>query len=344
MPERSDIQSYLDTIDPYEFEELIAEIWEQKFGYTSKVTPSSQDRGIDIVAEKSKPVAQKILIQAKLYQEENKVGSREIRDYATLYQQDESADRVVLVCTGGFTSQAKELAQDLQVDIFDREEVVNWLVDDNVGSEIIQTDDGSHAHSHSSNSSPSENSANDDNSIRLIEAANEWLSSDFIEKTTTLKPRSGIIEGTITGDALYNSLLFHIRIINCEYGKNEHDTSESIHFPLEDNGDAWSVTEGISYLEGMYQIVTQDRAVIDRMDEMSDSSEHVTKIHEESVENYLIGTYGHEDVPTKIKIEQEFRTVIRIIQDIFEYSLDDIAKIEIESETPIKKASRMVFD
>ena len=101
-------------MDPYEFEELVAEIWKLQ-GYQTLVRKGSGDRGIDIEAKKQEPFTQKILIQAKCYAQENKIGSNDIRKYSTLYQQVSDADSVVIVSTSQFTSEAECLAKDLKV-------------------------------------------------------------------------------------------------------------------------------------------------------------------------------------------------------------------------------------
>ncbi len=117
------LEDYLNSIRPTEFEELVAEIWAE-LGYETEVTPGSRDRGIDVIATKEIPVTEKVLIQAKAYSEQNKVGSKEIRNYATLYQQESGVDRVVVVTTGEFTSDAETLAKDLDVRTVDREDLL----------------------------------------------------------------------------------------------------------------------------------------------------------------------------------------------------------------------------
>lgn len=123
---KSEIETYLDEIDPYEFETLVADIWEES-GWETSVTSGSQDRGIDVMAEKEDPIYQRVLIQAKAYGQSNKIGSEEVRKYATLYQQESDADRVVIVTTGWFTSQAKQLADDLNVNLIDRSEILEMI-------------------------------------------------------------------------------------------------------------------------------------------------------------------------------------------------------------------------
>lgn len=105
-------QSDLFAMNPYDFEEFIAKVWEAK-GFDTNVTEGSRDRGIDIVAEKT---GWKELIQAKRYGEGNTVGSQKVREYATLYQQEPTANKVVIVTSSSFTEAAQTLADDLRVD------------------------------------------------------------------------------------------------------------------------------------------------------------------------------------------------------------------------------------
>lgn len=131
----SRIEAFLDEADPYEFEQFVANVWEE-LGYSTKMTPGSQDRGIDVIAEQETPVRQKMLIQAKAYDTKNRIGSDEVRKYATLYQQEDDVDRVVIVTSSTFTSQAKELASDLNVDVIDREDLIGLVIDAGITPQI----------------------------------------------------------------------------------------------------------------------------------------------------------------------------------------------------------------
>lgn len=138
MPSPSpDIESYLDEIGPDEFERLVADIWEEH-GWETTVTSGSQDRGIDVIARQKSPIEQALLIQAKAYREENKIGSEDVRKYATLYQQESKADSIAIVTTGSFTSQSRKLADDLDVRLVDRQSLISFL-------ENVELDDLSEA-------------------------------------------------------------------------------------------------------------------------------------------------------------------------------------------------------
>jgi len=119
-------------MDPYQFEELVAEIWELQ-GYDSTVSRGSRDRGVDIVATRESPFSQKVLIQAKRYTEDNKVGSPEVRKYATLYQQETDVDTVVIVTTGSVTSEAQRVAQEQRVKIMDGDSLAEMVVENQQG-------------------------------------------------------------------------------------------------------------------------------------------------------------------------------------------------------------------
>lgn len=126
MTESKQLLNQLRQLDAYEFEELVADVWEAQ-GWDTTVTSGSNDRGVDVIAEKQSPFQQKMVIQAKRYRESNKVGSPEIREYASLKQQEANVDSVVVVTTSSFTSQAKQTADDLNVKIVDGRDLASII-------------------------------------------------------------------------------------------------------------------------------------------------------------------------------------------------------------------------
>lgn len=116
--EQDDLLSYLQQIDEYEFERFIAELL-GLYGWKTQVTSGSNDRGIDIIAEKERPFHQKHLIQVKRWGKNNTVGGPDIRQYSSLRHGRVDADVVVVVTTSSFSSQAKEEANDLNVKLVD---------------------------------------------------------------------------------------------------------------------------------------------------------------------------------------------------------------------------------
>lgn len=108
----------LQSMGNFEFERFIAELWEER-GWDTQVTTQSNDLGVDVVATQSVPYHEKELIQAKRYQRGNRVGSPELQQYAALLQQEQDADKVIVVCTSGFTDSALAVADDTNVKCID---------------------------------------------------------------------------------------------------------------------------------------------------------------------------------------------------------------------------------
>ncbi|MFC7059975.1 restriction endonuclease [Halovenus salina] len=115
-------------MDEYEFEQLVANVWEQR-GWETTVTTGSSDRGIDVIAEKSGPFSQKHLIQAKRYSAGNKIGSPDIQQYSSLRQQESDVDAVVVVTTSSFTAQAQQTADDLNVKLVDGNDLCEMILE-----------------------------------------------------------------------------------------------------------------------------------------------------------------------------------------------------------------------
>ncbi|WP_312909298.1 restriction endonuclease [Natronosalvus caseinilyticus] len=109
----SELETNLQQINEYEFEEFVAEVWCHR-GWNTRVTQGAADKGIDVVAEKDFPYEEKILIQAKRYGSGSRVGSPEMQKYASLVQRDK-VDKVLIVCTSNFTSQAQDIAKDFGI-------------------------------------------------------------------------------------------------------------------------------------------------------------------------------------------------------------------------------------
>ena len=101
-------QKYWSTINPYEFEREIAELF-KKHGFKTNVTKGSDDGGIDIILTKLK---KKSIVQCKRYQE--KVGPSTIRDlYGAMVSGKYHSGYVV--CTGGFSKKANEFSKDKNI-------------------------------------------------------------------------------------------------------------------------------------------------------------------------------------------------------------------------------------
>ncbi len=125
---QSELLSELQSMDNYDFEYFVADIWEQ-MGWETEVSQASVDAGIDVTATKSNPYPEKNIIQAKRYGENTSVGGPDIQQYASLKQQVSGTDSVIVVTTGSFTNAAEKRATDLNVKTVDGDGIVS-MVDD----------------------------------------------------------------------------------------------------------------------------------------------------------------------------------------------------------------------
>ncbi|WP_226013609.1 restriction endonuclease [Halomicrobium salinisoli] len=114
-------------LDPIQFEKFVAELWARR-GWETEVTSGSNDRGIDVIAEKHFPYEEKVLIQAKKYAQGNRVSGPEIQKYASLKQRD-GVDEVIIVTTSEFTAQAIELSQEYNIKLINGKTVLNMIIE-----------------------------------------------------------------------------------------------------------------------------------------------------------------------------------------------------------------------
>ncbi|MBN1374903.1 MAG: restriction endonuclease [Dehalococcoidia bacterium] len=94
-----------------EFEIYIKDLF-QKMGFQAIATQPTKDGGIDVTAYKFDELGTKIdyIIQCKLYQDGNRVRERELRELWGMMQEKRSHG--IMICTGGFTRDAKEFAKE----------------------------------------------------------------------------------------------------------------------------------------------------------------------------------------------------------------------------------------
>lgn len=117
----------LQQMDPYAFEYLVADLWEE-MGWTTEVPSQGSDEGVDVIARKAVPYDQTVLIQTKRYGPTTTVGSPEIQQYASLRHQYEGIDKVVMVTTNTFTQPAENLAERLNVKRIDGNDLIELLL------------------------------------------------------------------------------------------------------------------------------------------------------------------------------------------------------------------------
>lgn len=122
------LKAVLQQMDPYEFEHFVADLWE-RFGWETSVSSASADKGVDVVCRKSMPYDQLVLIQAKRYGPNSTVGSPAVQQYASLRHQYDGVDKVLIVTTSGYSSQAESIADKLNVKLIDGDRLVRLILD-----------------------------------------------------------------------------------------------------------------------------------------------------------------------------------------------------------------------
>ena len=93
----------------------------ERFGFRPEVTQASGDGGIDIVATLDRPlVGGRYLVQCTRYAPDAVVGVPAVRElYGTLVA-DRGAVKGLFITTSGFTTQAREFAKTLPIELIDR--------------------------------------------------------------------------------------------------------------------------------------------------------------------------------------------------------------------------------
>lgn len=122
-----ELRARIQQIDPYDFEHFVADLWEIQ-GWETRVSEKSNDRGVDVVAERDGVVSERHAIQAKRYTDGNKVGRNEIQQYYSLKVQDDVADAAIVVTSSSFTSNAKVWAYENNVKLVDGQDLTDLLL------------------------------------------------------------------------------------------------------------------------------------------------------------------------------------------------------------------------
>lgn len=120
--EQGDILSELDSrpnlmdLSPFEFETLVSNLFRQ-IGLETRLTRSSRDGGVDVVAYDTRPIlGGKVVIQAKRYK--NTVGVSAVRDlFGTML--NEGANKGILVTTSSYGPDAYEFSKDKPIEMVD---------------------------------------------------------------------------------------------------------------------------------------------------------------------------------------------------------------------------------
>jgi restriction system protein len=136
----SDLESRPNLMDlnPWEFENLVNNLF-SKMGLDAKLTRSSKDGGVDVVAFDVRPVlGGKVVIQAKRYK--NVVGVSAVRDlYGTMI--NEGANKGILVTTSHYGPDAYDFSKDKPIELIDGGGLLYLLEQNGVKARIVMPED-----------------------------------------------------------------------------------------------------------------------------------------------------------------------------------------------------------
>ncbi|MES9685256.1 restriction endonuclease [Gottfriedia acidiceleris] len=118
------VQDKVDKLDPWAMQDLLAGLL-QAMGYNVRVSPKGPDGGVDIIAHKDAFGFEKPIIKVQVKHRKSTSDSPEIQQLLGAHPIDANA---LFLSTGGFTSQAKEVARQNNVKLLELEELVNLIV------------------------------------------------------------------------------------------------------------------------------------------------------------------------------------------------------------------------
>ena len=112
-------------LDPWQMQELVGGLLEA-MGYQVRVSSKGPDQGVDVIAHRDAFGFEKPIIKVQVKHRKMAAGGPEIQQLLGASPIDANC---LFVSTGGFTSQAKTIAQQHQVKLLDLTELVNLVVD-----------------------------------------------------------------------------------------------------------------------------------------------------------------------------------------------------------------------
>jgi restriction endonuclease Mrr len=113
-------------LSPREFEQFVADVWQECQGWSTEVMDKGPDKGLDVIGQPPGGGA-KTAVQCKRYAEGNKITSRDIQQYAALRQQWKDVSGVTVVTSSSFTTDAEDLAERLDVKCLDGGDLIQLV-------------------------------------------------------------------------------------------------------------------------------------------------------------------------------------------------------------------------
>ncbi|MFJ9048804.1 restriction endonuclease [Streptomyces bacillaris] len=122
-PEAADPVDYAE-LDPYAFEEAVAELCRRDGCADAEVVGGAGDLGADVLA--TTPDGRRLVVQCKRYGPGNRAGSQDLQRFGGTCYAVHGADLALVVSTGGFTEPALEYAEQCGILCYGPEELAAW--------------------------------------------------------------------------------------------------------------------------------------------------------------------------------------------------------------------------
>jgi len=125
-PEPSEADDPVDyaQLDPYAFEEAVAELCRRDGCADAEVVGGAGDLGADVLA--TTPDGRRLVVQCKRYGPDNRAGSQELQRFGGTCYAVHEADIALVVSTGGFTEPALDYAEQCAILCYGPEELAAW--------------------------------------------------------------------------------------------------------------------------------------------------------------------------------------------------------------------------
>ncbi|MFC9182091.1 restriction endonuclease [Streptomyces globisporus] len=111
-------------LDPYAFEEAIAELCRRDGCSDAEVVGGAGDLGADVLG--TTPDGRRLVVQCKRYGPENRAGSQDLQRFGGTCYAVHEADVALVVSTGGFTEPALDYAEQCAILCYGPEELAAW--------------------------------------------------------------------------------------------------------------------------------------------------------------------------------------------------------------------------
>jgi restriction system protein len=123
-----EISNYLENIDPYDLQDLVASLLEAMGYHVNWISPPGKDAGLDILAFTDPLGTKPPRIKVQVKRRKDSIGVEELRSFLALVNED---DVGIYVTTGGYSKDAMDLARHQErrrVMLIDRQRLVElWI-------------------------------------------------------------------------------------------------------------------------------------------------------------------------------------------------------------------------